>query len=148
MTIREYRPADRNTCIQIFQKNIGISFTEEELPFFENWLHNHQEYPFFVVQKGLRIIACGGIYVDHRYGMVGLTWSMVDPLYQDQGVGTELTIFRIKQIRKAFPDLPCFIETSQYAKGFYQKLGFQTKSIVKNGLADGMDKYFMQLPAA
>ena len=120
----------------------------DELPFFEHWLYNHSEYPFFVVQEGHRIIACGGIYVDHRFNMAGLAWSMVDPKYQDQGVGTEFTIFRIKQIRKAFPDLPCFIETSQHAKGFYQKLGFRTKNVVKNGLADGLDKYFMELPAA
>ncbi|MBN4082159.1 GNAT family N-acetyltransferase, partial [bacterium AH-315-B15] len=101
-----------------------------------------------VVQDGHKIIACGGIYIDNRYEMAGLSWSMVDPAYQDKGVGTELTIFRLKQIRNAFPELGCFIETSQHAKGFYQKLGFKTKNVVKNGLAKGLDKYFMELRAA
>ncbi len=148
MTIREYRPSDQNACIQIFQKNLGSSFVREELALFEHWLFNHGEYPYFVVQEGHRIIACGGIYIDYRYNMAGLSWSMVDPSYQDQGVGTELTIFRLKQIRSVFPDLKCFIETSQHAQGFYQKLGFKTKTVVKNGLAKGLDKYFMELPAA
>ena len=92
MTIREYRPSDQNACIQIFQKNLGSSFVREELALFEHWLFNHAEYPYFVVQEGHKIIACGGIYIDHRYEMAGLSWSMVDPAFQDKGVGTELTI--------------------------------------------------------
>ncbi|MCG8575531.1 MAG: GNAT family N-acetyltransferase [Flavobacteriales bacterium] len=148
MTIREFKPSDHNACIQIFQKNLGIYFAMEELALFQNWLYNHSEYPYFVVQDGHKIIACGGIYMDSRYAKAGLSWGMVDPKYHSKGIGTELTLFRLKLIREVYPNQHCFIETSQHTKGFYQKMGFQTKNITKNGLGKGLDKYYMELNAA
>lgn len=148
MNIRKYQHADKEQCLEIFHKNVGQFFTLDELPFFDLWLENSDNYPYFVVEMDGHVVACGGIYYDERFAMAGLSWGMVDPEYQRQGIGRKLTEFRIKQICKAFPGTPCFIQTTKHAAGFYTKLGFTLKEVKRNRSTEGQDWYFLEYPAA
>ncbi len=147
MKIRKYTPADKDACLEIFQKNIGKSFDPEELPFFDHWLENHEEYPFFVVELNEKIVACGGIYFDDRYDLAGLSWTMVDPEFQKQGIGRELTHYCMAEIETAFPGLGCFIETIGQSAQFYLKLGFVIRETKRHKGSDH-DRYLLEYPAA
>lgn len=148
MSIRKYAQSDKDRCLEIFRKNIGHSFTEEEFPFFEHWLENHHEYPYYVVELEGVVVACGGIYFDIRYQKAGLAWGMVHPDFQKRGIGRLFTQYRIEQITEQYPGAICFIETTQHAAGFYIKMGFQLRKILKNGFDKGLHRYLLEIEAA
>lgn len=148
MNIRKYRPADKEVCLSLFRKNIGKSFEPEELPFFDHWLENHDEYPYFVVELENKIVACGGIYFDDRYDRAGLSWSMVDPEYQKRGIGRDLTRFCMTEIENAFPGSGCFIEATGSSAQFYIKLGFVVRETRRDGFNPDQDRYFLEYLAA
>jgi ribosomal protein S18 acetylase RimI-like enzyme len=70
---------------------------------------------------------------------------VVHPNWQRKGVGTELTQFRINEIKKN-PDIQKIcIKTSQLVWKFYQKMGFALLKTEVDFWAKGLDLYEMDL---
>lgn len=145
MKIRPYSLKDKIYCIRIFRSNAPKYFALHEFELFVRWLENSSVNDYYVVEQNANIIACGGIYVDERYNKASLSWGMVHSNFHGEGVGKKFTEFRIEKMMAKYPDLAYMMETSQHVKGFYEKLGFQTKEITPNGFGEGLDKYYMEL---
>jgi hypothetical protein len=139
-------PSFKNQCIQLFNSNRPLYFLEKELKPFTIWLDNNAiDGRYYVgIIKG-KVVACGGYFFDKEKNIAGLSWGMVNSNLHGKGLGKEFTIFRIKKMLTEYPNQNCMIETSQHTFKFYQKLGFITKKIIKDGFGKGLDNYYMEL---
>lgn len=145
MNILKYTPAFREQCIAIFESNQPKYFAPEERQLFIDWLDNGTAADYYVVESNGQIIACGGIYLDQRNNEGGLSWGMVHAAWHKQGIGKQFAQHRIELLKTTYPARVYRIETSQHTAPFYEKLGFKTVEITKDGFGDGLDKYNMQL---
>lgn len=143
MKIINYTQIFREDCIKIFKSNLPKFFAMEELPFFESFLDQDTEDNYFVVKIDGQIIGCGGIFLDSKSNVGGLSWGMVHADYHGKGIGKAFTQFRIDLLKKTYPSIPYKIETSQHTAEFYEKNGFKTVEIVPDGFSKGIDKYTM-----
>ncbi len=144
MPIREYKEEDRNSCLEIFDSNCPKYFAVAEKILFINWLDKKDREKYYVLTVADKIIACGGIYKDKKEYLAGLAWGMVHRNFHKKGYGKQLTMFRIEKLNHEFPDITHKVETSQHTFGFYELMGFKTTDIVKDGFANGLDKYVMK----
>lgn len=144
--IEPYNIEHKAACLAIFKSNMPKYFAEKELPEFIRWLENGAlTTPYFIVKKANQIVACGGYYYDSRYEKGGLSWGMVDAALHGQGIGKQLTQYRIQHMIDAYPKQSYMIETSQHTFQFYEKLGFVIEKITPDGFSKGLDNYLMVL---
>jgi ribosomal protein S18 acetylase RimI-like enzyme len=144
LNVRPYRPSDRAACMAVFNSNVGGSFIESERAQFARYL-DELPGPYFVVEDGNEIIACGGFAPGDDPRTADLCWGMVRYDRQRSGIGNVLTTHRIEEIRKTNMFRDVMLRTSQDTEAFYERLGFKTERIVENGIAPGMDTYEMRL---
>lgn len=144
MTILPYSSDFLSACLSIFESNKPKFFHEDERPLFINYLLRSPQEQYWVVRNEQRIIACGGIYEDD-IDVAGLSWGMVHQNFHGKGIGKELTSFRIQKMKEVFPGHRYKIETSQHTFGFYEKMGFRSSHVVKDGFGLGLDKIVMWL---
>jgi predicted GNAT family N-acyltransferase len=143
MEIKPYSKDHFDQCVEIFKSNQDVYFAEDELQEYISFLQKAAHvHPYFVLLDQHTVIACGGFIKDDDE--VILTWGMVTRHLHGHGYGKILTTYRVNSIQSAYPNTAIKIETSQFSKGFYEKQGFTTLSIEKNGIAQGLDKYTMR----
>jgi predicted GNAT family N-acyltransferase len=142
MDIIRYQPIFREQCIALFESNLPQFFAPEEKSLFIDWLDQTTE-EYFVVKDQDTVVACGGIFFDEKTREAGLSWGMVHAARHGQGIGRTFTAHRLALIRSKYPDAVIRIETSQHTKAFYEKLGFVTVNVIKDGFAKGLDLYAM-----
>ena len=141
-TIRPYQPTDKPAVLQLLRLNTPAYFSSEEEADFIFYL-DHELQDYFVVTLPGKVIGCGGINYCGKTGKI--SWDMLHPDYQNQGIGRQLLQFRIDAL-KANPEIELItVRTSQLAYRFYQKAGFKLIRIEKNYWADGFDLYEMEL---
>lgn len=70
---------------------------------------------------------------------------MVDPHYHGQGIGRELTQFRINHLRNISNVEEVIVRTSQHVYQFYEKMGFKLEVVKKDFWAQGFDLYQMKI---
>ncbi len=143
LLIREFKPTDRAKCLEIFESNQPEYFTEHEYTEFADWLDNPDCPTYSVVELNGKIVACGGLYVADDGQHVGMAWGMVHRDSQRNGIGRQLTEFRLEQMHELYPNLEQRLATSQLTFGFYEKLGFKTLKVTENGFGPGLDRYDM-----
>ncbi|HWW12495.1 MAG TPA: hypothetical protein VN018_08255, partial [Brevundimonas sp.] len=68
---RPYAPTDREACLALFDSNTPRFFDPSERPGFERFL-DEMCWPYQVIERGGRIVACGG----HAMGPDGQTVSL------------------------------------------------------------------------
>ncbi|UYQ94193.1 GNAT family N-acetyltransferase [Chitinophaga horti] len=139
-----YTPAHREDCLTAFHSNRPKYFTEEEVLLFTNWLDQHGDDNFFVMEHEGKIVACGGVFHDAKQAVAGLAWGMVHQDYHKKGFGKLFTLFRIDLMRQLFPDFLHQMNTTQHTVAFYEKMGFHTVKITPDGFAPGYDRYDME----
>lgn len=120
-------------------------FSNEEEADYIEYLQVHSGNYFVVENLGI-LIACGGINYGFDNGRTArLSWDIVHPDHQGKGVGRELVLYRIEQIKSDCNVKQIVVRTSQYAYPFYKKMGFRLKGIVKDFWSEGFDLYEMNL---
>lgn len=140
--IRAYNQEDFEQLIRLIQHNTPPFFDASEEILFRNYLKSVPNY--YVIEQNQSIIAGGGFELDDKH-TASLSWGMICPNWQRKGVGTELTQFRITEIKKN-PDIQkVCIKTSQLAWEFYQKMGFTLLQTEIDFWAKGLDLYVMEL---
>ena len=72
-----------------------------------------------------------------------LSWGMVDRNYHRNGIGTQLTNYRLNLLQSYKLDLKISLDTSQHSYLFYEKFGFKIVDIENDGYEKGMHKYNM-----
>jgi len=75
LSARSYSPADRSTCLGIFDSNVPDSFRDSERADFEAFLDSLPG-PYFVVEdESGRAVACGGYAVNPGTTCADLCWG-------------------------------------------------------------------------
>lgn len=153
--IREYKPADRNACIAVFNSNVPKFFAESELEHFNAWLDaqdemhpaysNAVEDDFYVALLDGKIAGCAGFYIPRDEHVAKLTWGMVDASLNRKGVGKALLVHRINSVEELFPGYKITLDSTPHSHAFFEKMGFKTAKIEKGFFANGLDKYEMVL---
>ena len=138
----KYKPQ----CIALFEDNTPVYFAPEEKEIFDNFLgRQYPPYHFYLVESDNNlIIACGGIKEELGNGSAMLRWDIVKSEQQKRGIGSFLTRYRIARICKNPKINVINLGTTQKTFSFYEKMGFQVKSIKKDGIATGFDEYYME----
>lgn len=144
MQLRPYRPEDRTACLAVFDSNVPSSFLERERPDFARHL-DHMPGPFLVVESGGRIVACGGYAESTDRTALDLCWGMVARSHHHRGLGTLLLEARLRDARRHYPDRDVRMNTSQHTVGFFERHGFRTVRVTKDGYARGVDRYDLVL---
>jgi len=144
--IRNYSPADLEDVIDVFRFNVPKYFAPGEESDLRDFLQCLSG-PYFVAEIDGSVIGAGGFALNKDERSVSLCWGMIHSNHLGQGLGRELTGFRIAAARDEYPGLPMVISTSQHTSGFYKKFGFSLLDRIENGFAPGIDMCKMRLEA-
>ncbi|MDX2250321.1 MAG: GNAT family N-acetyltransferase [Bacteroidia bacterium] len=143
MTIRKYQDTDREAVLELLRLNTPQYFAEEEMPDLIYYLDYHASH-YYVAEFESRLLGCGGINFSDDGQMAKLSWDIVHPQSQGNGIGRALIHFRIEKIRETPTIKIISVRTSQLVWKFYEKFGFETKEIIRNFWAEGFDLYRME----
>lgn len=142
LIVRDYREMDRAACLALFDSNVPEFFHVSERPGFEEFLDDLPDQ-YLVVEDGGAIVGCGGFALVREKRVAEFCWGMVARDRHRRGLGRALAEERIARIVASGAADTITLETTQHSAGFFQRLGFVTRSIKPEGFAPGMDLYAM-----
>lgn len=142
--IRLSKHSDREVLIQNMKSNVPQYFAESEIVEFMDYLNQHAEHYYVYEDQGI-IIGSGGINYFLDEGVARISWDIIHPAHQNRGIGKQLVLYRINEIKKISKIKFVIVRTSQMVYPFYQQLGFQLEFITKDYWAKGFDLYQMQM---
>lgn len=137
--------------LEIYHSNCPTYFLEEELEEFKDWLKQTDRQPYWIFEQDNQIVGCGGIYLAEENpeapvdveNEVGFAWGIIDCALHGNGLGKEMSLFRLNYLKENYPDRPVVLRTSQHTFAFYQKLGFEILEYIPKGFGDNLDKYIL-----
>ena len=147
--IKKYSTSDYDQCVNIFKSNIPEYFAKDELSDFQDYIKNISKTKdgwtdsFYILKRDKKIVGCAGLGLNKSKKIATLSWGMVDKNYHRNGIGTELTNYRLNLLQSYKLDLKIRLDTSQHSYLFYEKFGFKIEDIEKDGYEKGMHKYYM-----
>jgi hypothetical protein len=145
MKTRVYRQEDQQRILAIFRSNCPKYFAFDDEQYLIDFLNNYADENYLVMLKGEEIIGCGGHYT--KDDMHGIAWVM----FEAGSIGSG----HLKQISDDFyteieskiitesSDLPIRINTTQLMEKWFNRYGFKTYEITKDGFGKGLDEYKM-----
>lgn len=142
LTIRAYKPADKDNVLAILKLNVPEYFAESEIEDLEDYLE-HKIEKYFVAAIEDLIIGAGGINFDDKGKTAKISWDFINPKFQGKGVGQSLLKHRIDLLKSMADVKTIAVRTSQLAYKFYEKNGFTLNKIEKDYWAKGFDLYSM-----
>lgn len=144
LTFLEFTPKHIAACLALFDSNLGKYFAPYERDEYRRWLQRlpNEDSPYFVVMADSKVVAAGGVALEH--GIASLTWGMVNSDLHGQGIGEFLTHQRLAVISDRYSDVPVQIDTSQHTQGFYQRFGFVITLLQPDGFSPGIDRVVMR----
>ncbi|HEX2864875.1 MAG TPA: GNAT family N-acetyltransferase [Deinococcales bacterium] len=146
MIVRPYRSDDEAACLAAFDGNSPYFFADWERGDFAAFLRAGPSEPYFVVEDGGRVVACGGVFARSGGRTAGLSWGMVERSRQRRGYGRALLRARLDWLREHLPGLEAVtIETSQRSEPFFARMGFEVTRVEPDHWAPGLDRVDMRL---
>ncbi|WP_299709222.1 GNAT family N-acetyltransferase [uncultured Pontibacter sp.] len=142
--IRPYALSDKQDLINILRLNTPAYFAPEEEEEFVDYIDNKRE-DYFVIEEAGRIVGAGGLNYFDNNTWARISWDLVHPDFQGQGIGKELTLFRIGEIKNKGTIRLIQVRTSQVVYLFYQRLGFELEKTEKDYWAPGFDLYQLKM---
>ena len=142
--IQRYVKNNKEDVMELFRLNAPTYFDvseEKDL----NYYLDHEFEDYFVVVKDTKIVGAGGVNYENDETVGILSWDFIHPEFHGKGIGSELTKYRIKHIKKNDKVKLIKVRTSQLTYPFYEKMGFKTQEITKDYWAKGFDLYLMEL---
>lgn len=142
--IRPYTNSDKEKLVELLRLNTPEFFAvAEEKDFIEYLEHHSQNY--FVVEDSGTIIGSGGFNWFDGGKTARISWDIMHPDFQGKGIGKELTLYRINQIKENPAVSLIVVRTTQLVYKFYEKIGFKLEKTEKDFWAKGFDLYQMTL---
>lgn len=141
---RPYEPKDRAACLALFDSNVPRFFDATERAGFEAFLDG-LAWPYQVIERDGRIVACGGHAVEADGRTVSLCWGMVEQGLHGQGLGRMLTGARLAAARAEPGAAQVRLDTGVHTTGFYERFGFVIEGVQRDAYAPGSDRYDMRL---
>lgn len=145
--IRPYLTQDKLILIDLLRMNTPKYFAVDEEKDFIKYLENEIE-SYFVFEKNHQIVGCGGINLNLEKRIGVISWDMIHPDFQGQKIGSELLIYRIEFLKRAYYLKKIMVRTSQLVYRFYEKHGFELKEIHRDYWAKDLDMYLMEIELA
>jgi ribosomal protein S18 acetylase RimI-like enzyme len=145
MTIREYKPADRESVLHLLRLNTPQYFAPSEEKDLVYYLDHHADH-YFVVEAGGELLGCGGFNFSDDRTVGKISWDIFHPGHQGKGLGSALTRYRIERLKACDSVRIISVRTSQVVFKFYEKFGFRLREVVKDYWAEGFDLYRMEFP--
>lgn len=146
MRLRPYTPADRATCIELFESNRPDLFGPDEIVHFTAHL-DALPGPYFLLEndRGLAV-ACGGFCRDAHPRRARLNWGIVGRPWHRLRYGQLLLIARLSRLIAAYPDVER-VDThiSHYVANFLESAGFVVDRVTDDGYAPGLNRYDLHL---
>ena len=141
----DYHSVDFDICLSIFDSNVPTYFSTSERQEFEAFLLDLPGPYLMMKHAELGVIGCGGYAFNQADKSADLCWGMVHKDFHKKQFGKALLGERLTRI-KANPDIGIIhLNTCQLTEHFFEKIGFETINIKKDGFAPGLDHYDMQL---
>ena len=140
-----FAPADRAACLAIFDANTPGAFAPDERDEFCEFLDDPGGRYWVIRDPDGLVVACGGadLIAGGRFGV--MTWTMVLPAWQHQGLGSLLTRAGLEYVA-ATPRLERIVlETSDRSAPFYERHGFRTTRVTPDYYAPGVHLHNMAL---
>ncbi|SRR5690554_232885 len=142
--IRKYLNSDKHKIIELLRKNTPQYFDSSEEKDFENYLDNEIE-DYFVYEVNSEIIGAGGINYFTEQKLARISWDMIAPNSQGNGIGKKLTQYRINHLKEKENIELIVVRTTQLVCKFYEKMGFELEKVEKDFWAKGFDLYQMEM---
>ncbi|TXK33890.1 GNAT family N-acetyltransferase [Pontibacter qinzhouensis] len=142
--IRPYTPTDNEFLLELLRCNTPAFFAPSEEQDFVEYLAHHAQF-YFVVEEAGKILGSGGFNWFDDGRIARISWDIIHPDFQGKGIGKELTLFRLNEIRKNPAVRLIVVRTTQLVFPFYQKLGFSLEKTEKDFWAEGFDLYQLKL---
>ncbi|HRI64420.1 MAG TPA: GNAT family N-acetyltransferase [Polyangium sp.] len=144
-TFRDYTPADRPGCLEVFDSNIPEFFSDEEREYFLEFLDRLPGRYGVIVDAHGRIVGCGGIAASRTDPQgADLTWGMIHRALHRQGIGRLLTGARLSWVDEMPSTKVVYLNTSHLTEAFYEKFGFRTVKRIPNGYRLGLHQCDME----
>jgi N-acetylglutamate synthase-like GNAT family acetyltransferase len=124
MTFRRFAIEDLPQCLEIYKLNEPGRFPAGVIDKYERVLRAQRTYVLVAEREG-RIIATGGIAYQLQPHLAVLSFGLVRPDHQGQGVGTALVLARLALLSLQRPVHRVFIFAVEKSFIFYKRFGFQ-----------------------
>lgn len=129
--------------LDLLDLNTPQYFDQSEREDFEKYLTEEIE-DYFIIEGNGVIIGSGGINYFPEEQSARIAWDMIKPEFHKKGIGQRLLKYRLNLLKESNSVNTVMVRTSQFAYGFYEKMGFELKRIDTNYWAQGIDLYFME----
>jgi hypothetical protein len=146
LSYKPYTSEYKSALLKIFKSNCSKYFDPGDESDLIDYLDNYTDENYLVVFKDDEIIGCGGHYTkgsNHRIAWVmfakgslghrGLL-SISDEFYQHLE----------SKIKDEGLFYPIQLNTTQLMENMFNRYGFKTYQIIKDGFGDGLDEYKME----
>lgn len=143
ITIREYKPNDKEAVMNLIRLNTPKYFAPAEEADLNNYL-DHERELYYVLLSDEKIVGCGGINFTDNKTTGKISWDILHPEYQGKSLGSQLLKHRIGKLKSIDSIQKIIVRTSQLAYKFYEKQGFVLNEIKKDYWAKGFDMYSME----
>ena len=145
VTMDPYSPADRDACLAVFDANTPYAFAPHERDEFSAFLDSPGGRYLVLRDPDGSVVACGGadLLASGRFGVI--TWAMVLPTRQRQGLGSMLTRAGMAYVAAIPHAERIVLETSNVSAPFYERHGFRTTKVTPNHYAPGVHLHNMAL---
>jgi N-acetylglutamate synthase-like GNAT family acetyltransferase len=127
MEIRQYREADREECLRVFD---SIAAAEDRGQFCAYLGGGPAQ--FYVAEHNGAIVGCGGFEANGREAR--LVWGMVHGRWQRQGLGRFLLFYRMREITRAGAVDAVFARVPAAVAGFFAGQGFREIGPAEGGV--------------
>lgn len=149
MVIRAFEKGDRAACLSLLEANTPRFFAAEEARDYQHYL-DHEIELYFVIEHASRIVGAGGINCFPALSFARLSWDLIHPDMQGQGLGRKLVAHRLEviqwlnqQVLGAYTLVQ--VRTTQLVAPFYERQGFELVKTGKDFWAPGFDLYQFHL---
>jgi N-acetylglutamate synthase-like GNAT family acetyltransferase len=137
MDIRPYEPADRASCLSVFDSLTPALLDHTARPLFESWL-DRPASQYFVMEHEETVVGCGGYSLSQDKSTATLRWGMIRHSAQKMGLGRFLLMYRIREIGRAGTVGVVFAHSPRPSAGFFEKQGFHVNGIATDADSPGV----------
>lgn len=143
MIISNYSPADKAEVLNLISLNTPTYFAPHEWHELDEYLAKFVELYYVIYVEGI-MVAAAGINFENQGQHATMSWDIIHPDFQGQGIGSLLVKHRLAVLANYPKVVKVISRTSQLTYPFYEKHGFKTVDTQKDYWAAGIDLYAME----
>lgn len=146
MTFKSYQSKNKTRLLEIFRSNCPKYFDPNDEAEFADYLDKYTDENYLVCYQNDQIIGCGGHYTKAKTHRIA--WTM----FERHGIGHNNLLFIAdkffaeiqNRITKENKGYFIHINTTQLMEKLFNRYGFTTYLVIKDGFGLGLDEYKMK----